>query len=116
MWIANLVWLFHMAVICFVVLVPFLGSLPFVLMDLVLMLGIGGNWLLNSDVCCLTELECALRGMTDRSQSFFGRLVGPVYGLNNNSSQWIGLTVLISICIWRLLKERDKIKKTWSGQ
>ena len=111
MWVANLIWLIHMILICFVVLVPFVGPLHFVLLDLVLMIGIAGHWLLNSNVCCLTELECLLRGITDRSESFFERLVGPVYGLNNCSSQWIGLIFLVCVCVWRLLKARsDYIK------
>ena len=111
MWVANLIWLIHMALISFIALVPFIGSIPLVLIDLVLMLGVAGHWLLNSNVCCLTELELFLRGLTDRSETFFGRLVGPVYGLNNNSSQWVGLLFLIGVCIWRLLNVWTKYKK-----
>ena len=111
MWVANLIWFLHMVLICFIVLVPFVGPLLFVLLDLVLMLGVAGHWALNSNVCCLTELECALRGITERSESFFERLVGPVYGLNNSSSQWIGLSFLLGVCVWRLLKARSEYIK-----
>lgn len=111
MWVANLIWLIHMALICFIVLVPFVGSVPVVALDIVLMLGVAGHWLLNSNVCCLTELECLLRGISDRSESFFERLVGPVYGINNNSSQWIILLFLLSVCIWRLLKASNEYKQ-----
>ena len=111
MWVANLIWFLHMLLICFIVLVPFVGPLLFVILDLVLMLGVAGHWALNSNVCCLTELECALRGLPERSESFFERLVGPVYGLNNSSSQWIGLGLLIVVCVWRLLKAWNEYKE-----
>jgi hypothetical protein len=111
MWVANLIWLLHMTLICFVVLTPFVGPLLFVFIDLVFMLGIAGHWALNSNVCCLTELEHALRGITDRSELFFEKLFGPVYGLNNSSSQWVGLIFLIAVCVWRLLKAWNEYKE-----
>ena len=111
MWVANIIWVLHMILICFIVLTPFIGPLLFVILDLVLMLGVAGHWALNSNVCCLTELECALRGLPERSESFFERLVGPVYGLNNSSSQWIGLSFLLGVCVWRLLKARNEYIK-----
>lgn len=105
---ANIIRIIHLVLICFVVLVPFIGHPALVLINLVLMLGIAAHWALNNNVCCLTEIECILRGVTDRSETFCGKLIGPVYGLNNSSSQWIGLLFLIAVSV---LKLKDAIEK-----
>jgi hypothetical protein len=105
---ADLIWILHMVLICFVVLVPFIGHPGLVLINLIFMIGIAFHWILNNNVCCLTEFESFLRGIDDRSETFFGKLIGPVYGLNNSWSQWIGLLFLITVSV---LKLKDAFKK-----
>jgi hypothetical protein len=114
---ADLIWIFHVLLVFFVVLVPFVGHPGLVLINLIFMIGIAGHWILNNNVCCLTEFESFFRGIDDRSETFFGKLIGPVYGLNNSWSQWIGLLFLIAVSIWRLLKAWREYKgRKWRGQ
>lgn len=71
----------HILFIVFFVMTPFL---PLSLLPEVHILHLATgpllflHWLMNSDECCLTQLECAVTGKA-KGESFFHAMVSPMY-------------------------------------
>lgn len=68
---------------------------------------------MNNDNCCLTELEWRIRGI-DRGETFFARLVQPVYQLNRTTES--NVLYIVTIMLWlvsvvRLISMRREIKQ-----
>jgi len=99
--LADIIFLLHILIFLFVVLVPFFGSPLLILLNLIFMIGILFHWILGSDVCALTVLESHLRGQP-MTETFFGRLFGPMYRIDFKTSK-ILLLILILISIKKLL-------------
>jgi hypothetical protein len=94
--LANITSTFHVCLIIFVLIVPFLNipSLLFIHFSLCLSLLI--HWLANSDVCSLSIIESQLRGI-DYTQSFTHRFVSPMYSIS--SSDWSTICYIITILL-----------------
>jgi len=99
--LADIIFLLHILIFLFVVLVPFFGSPLLILLNLIFMIGILFHWILGSDVCALTVIESHLRGQP-MTETFFGRLFGPMYRIDFKTSK-ILLLILILISIKKLL-------------
>lgn len=117
--IADLVSFIHWWMLCFVCLVPFIGDMYFIVVNLVFMFGIMFHWFLNSNVCALTILEKTLRGVADDGQTFFGKIFGKVYSVANDSPiYWYGIVFLVIVSLikiftydkWELVFQRLKRK------
>lgn len=106
MFVADLIFLLHILIFLFVVLVPFIGSPLLVLLNLIFMIGILFHWVLGSDVCALTVLESYIRGQP-MTETFFGRLFGPMYRIDFKTSKLI-LMCLIIFSILKLMTKKYK--------
>ena len=111
---ANLIFLIHLAIVLFVVLAPFLGRQETILMNFVFMFGILLHWAGSDSTCCLTVLEQYLRGETDPSRTFFGRIMIPVYSFGNEKLvTQAGLMFLMLFSLYRLdTSTLSRIKST----
>lgn len=100
--LANLIWLLHIAFILFYVITPFTDIHKYTEMH-ILMLATGPllwiHWLCNSDECALTHLENFFRGGVEKKDSFFFNLVQPIYQPTNDQQirQFIWVA---SISLW----------------
>ena len=102
--LATLVAIAHGIATLFVGLVPFVGSLDLVLINIAFMFGIMAHWYLNSNVCALTLLEKFLRREPDDEKTFFGSVFGGIYSLHKDSPvYWIGIWFLVAVSFLRLL-------------
>lgn len=79
--LANLIWLLHIAFIIFYAVTPFTDIHRFPELHILLLFTgpcLFVHWLANSDECALTHLEMLFRG-GEKTESFFYNLVQPVY-------------------------------------
>lgn len=89
MFLANLVSAIHAALIVFVIAVPFSSfSAPLLLLHIATVVGLVMHWALSTDVCALTYLEAALRGVPP-DKSFVYSVVGPVFNISDGSTRRI---------------------------
>lgn len=82
--IADFIWLIHLLIIIITISIPFsnnrlhreffIGLFPFILW----------HWITNDDACVLTELEMRYRNC-DKNESFFYKLISPIYVIENNN-------------------------------
>lgn len=106
--------LFHIIVILFVLLGPFIFSCSPLILLLHIVLGISliTHWYYNNDVCCLSELEAVLSG-NDRVDTFSHRMIAPIYNISEKSWSdvcYILTIVLIFVSLYKLIT-CDKMKK-----
>lgn len=100
---ADIISFIHAWVLSFVCLVPFIGDMYFVLMNLVFMFGIMVHWYFNSNVCALTILEKIIRGVSDDTQTFFGQIFGKIYSVSNDSPiYWYGIILLVFVSLIKI--------------
>lgn len=101
--VANLIYIIHFAVLGFVVLAPFSSNQKILTIEMALLLTIMFHWITNNQVCCLTEFEKILRDETDDGNTFFGRIMGPVYSFGKDSQvTQILLFILIMVTLYRV--------------
>jgi len=114
---ANAIYFLHMLLVAWIVITPFQNSEPMLVLHLFSMPFLWLHWLMNDDTCCLTIVECKLRGIepTDaKNKSFFFNLVSPVYKIQDADVRqlaWVLSIVLWLITLHKVLKRPDMIKE-----
>jgi Protein of Unknown function (DUF2784) len=128
-----LVHVFHVFVVAFVVLVPFVIEIPmFLILHIVSCVSLLVHWESNNNACSLTLLECYLRGIKE-DEALSHRFIAPVYDIVTDN-EWTGIlkavvVILMLISIYRLYKSpmfgkvqenyekhRDEISKLGWGE
>lgn len=77
--LADIIGYIHFLIVCFIVLTPFIGTEYFLTLHLLIVPFIMVHWLTNQTVCALTEIEKIVRGGCESRDTFFGKIVEPVY-------------------------------------
>jgi len=116
--LANFVWVFHMIVVCFILLAPFSGVAYLFLLHITFCLSLLVHWWGNSNVCSLSILESHLRGV-DYTQSFTHKFVSPVYDISKTTWSticYVIVIVLMCISIYNISKSQKwkQIKKCYN--
>lgn len=92
----------HFIIVGIVFLTPFFGTFEMVLINMFFIVGIMFHWYMNNDMCALTLVESKLRGLP-MTETFFGRIFGPVYSVGVESTFcWTLLVILLLVSIWRI--------------
>lgn len=103
---ADLVWLLHCCLVCFMVWAPLRGPATALLLAEAGYCLLFLHWLTNRDVCALTLLEQHLRGV-EKAESFVHSVVGPVYGITATDVGrlvWAVSLLLFGVGLVRLYK------------
>jgi len=104
-WIINIL---HFILLVFILGTPFTCDVHMLTMHLIIVPFILLHWLVNQSVCALTELEKFVTGKTCDDETFFGRLVGPIYKFNTiedeNTFLWTGMIGLWLISFIKMLQ------------
>lgn len=118
--VVKLIQLIHILVRIFIIAVPFIGGEYMLTIHVIIIPFIMLHWATNQTVCALTELEKMARGGCKDEDTFFGKVITPIY--KNESfvgtiispfytiedketekmAVWIGLTLLWLITLFRL--------------
>lgn len=72
----------HLALVLFMVIVPFTNSEFFLTIHAIGLPGLLIHWITNNNVCSLTLLEAKLTGSA-LNQTFIGKIVHPFFEINN---------------------------------
>ena len=98
--LADTIMLFHICVILFIILAPFVTNIPSILLlHICACITLLVHWWANNDICSLTIIEGMLRGV-DRKESFTHQFIGPLY--NISSTEWNSICKVITISVMLL--------------
>lgn len=108
MWLADVVRLLHVLLVCFMLWAPVFGDRPMLVLASAMYLSLFLHWVTNNDTCALTLLEQHLRGVQKQS-TFMQSLVGPVFQVNGSAlgnMVWVISIIFFAIGLWRLRPDR----------
>lgn len=104
--ITTLIRIIHLLVVIFIVVTPFLNdeyllSMHFLIVPMIML-----HWITNQSICALTEIEKLLTGKKHDNDTFFGKVVGPIYMFKTHGEEnlfmWTLLTGLWLITLFKL--------------
>jgi len=93
--LASLINFIHILLVLFIFLTPFVGNEYYLTMHLIILPFIVIHWITNQSVCALTEIEKIISGKKDDDDTFFGKLVGPVYKFKTRDDETLFLYALM---------------------
>jgi hypothetical protein len=79
--LATLISIFHIFIILFVLIVPFLKIPILLMLHSVGCFCLFVHWYTNSDACCLTQYEAKLRNVP-KTETIFYKFIGPLYNIS----------------------------------
>ena len=109
--LANLVRLFHIFIILFVLIAPFINDSSILILHISFCICLMIHWIFNSDQCVLTHLEKKLRGVSD-DEAFTYKFIAPMYNITHtrwNNLVWIITIIMCLISIYNLINN-EKIR------
>lgn len=101
--LANLVYIFHLSVILFILFSPLLNIPSLLILHVAFSLTILLHWIANSNVCALSVFEAKLRGIP-YTQSFSHKFIGPIYDISNTTWCYISYILTIAILAYSIYK------------
>lgn len=105
--LANIIKLFHILVILFIIIIPFIKIPILLFLHIIFVLCILCHWYLNSNICFLSILEAQLRG-TNRYNTYTHQFIAPIYDMSffkKDSKESINLYQVendMNILIWSI--------------
>jgi hypothetical protein len=102
----NLILICHFFVVCFVVLVPFIGNNYMLLLHSILVPFMMLHWILNDNTCVLSTIETKIRERMndgkplDRNECFTCKLIDPIYDFSSNYESYSNMIYVITIILW----------------
>jgi hypothetical protein len=106
--LAIIIKLIHLLVFLFIVAAPFTGSEYLMSLHLLIVPFILLHWLTNQSVCALTEIEKLVTGTKCDEETFFGKVVGPIYKFKTQREEnlfvWTAMITLWFVTFVRLQK------------
>jgi hypothetical protein len=110
----------HLAIILFIVAVPFLNKNYFLLLHIITVPFIMFHWILNNNTCALTLAEHyiteKLTGKpVDPRESFMSNLINPVYDFAENHKD-LDILLYVVVSILFLISAMKLIKKKLDGE
>jgi hypothetical protein len=95
--LANAIYVFHLFIVLFVLLAPFLGYINLLLLHIVFSVSLLVHWVGNSNDCSLTLLEQSLRDLPHKSQCFTHQFIAPIYDIS--MSDWSKILYVITVSL-----------------
>jgi hypothetical protein len=94
--LATLIYIFHICIILFVIIAPFIDIPAILLLHFTFSLSLLTHWYLNNNTCCLTITEAYIRGIPT-GESFLHKIVSPMYSypISEEKLGMISYTVVI---------------------
>lgn len=109
---ANIIWLFHLCVILFMILAPFTKIPGILILHITFSICLLVHWAANSNVCSLTVMEAYCRGVP-ATDTFMHELISPMYDISETDLNDIVHIVTYSTMILSIyyLYKSDKFKE-----
>lgn len=109
--LADLVRLFHIFIIAFVVVAPFINNTAILVLHITFCFSLLVHWSTNSNVCSLSVFESKLRGL-DYTQSLTHQFIAPVYDVSQ--TQWSTFCTLATIVLMFISAKKLYDSGIWS--
>jgi hypothetical protein len=112
--LANLIRLFHISIILFVLLAPITSVSYYLILHITLCISLIIHWLANNNMCSLSIVESQLRGIP-YTDSFTHQFISPMYDMSKTSWSsicYIIVLLVMSISIYKLYTS-GKIRTTY---
>lgn len=117
--IADLIRLFHILIILFILIAPFTGSLYLLIVHIFLCISLFVHWYNNNDECSLSIMESRIRGL-HYTESTTHKFVSGMYNISKtdwSNIVWILTIVLFCISIYNLYSSHKwKLIKSCLGK
>lgn len=84
-------------------IIPFLKNTQLLEMYSLLVPFIFYHWSVNDDTCALTQMEMYVTG-NNKDETFFGRIVGPIYKMEDTDANNLLKTVMFGL--WLVVQYR----------
>jgi hypothetical protein len=99
--LANIIYIFHIFVVLFVVLTPFVfyNTSQLLVLHITFTISLLLHWWGNSNVCSLSYMESKLRGL-DYTESFTHKFIAPIYDISQTT--WSKICYIITIVVLSL--------------
>lgn len=104
--LANVIWLFHILIILFVLFGPFLNKTYFLILHIVFSISLLVHWHFNDNTCSLTILESYLRGKPSDS-TFAHSFISPIYNISLTSWDKLCYSLVIFLMLVSVYKLRN---------
>jgi hypothetical protein len=82
-----------------VLVIPFLKNTQLLEMYSILIPFIFYHWSVNDDTCALTQMEMYVTG-NSKEETFFGRIMGPIYKMDDTDANNILKTVMFGLWLF----------------
>ena len=108
----NIIFFIHLVLFGAVLVTPFLKNTQLLEMYSIVVPFIFYHWSVNDDTCALTQMEMFVTG-NSKEETFFGRIMGPIYKMDDTDAnkflKTILQTILLVMFTARLVIEIDEI-------
>ena len=92
---ANIIWLFHLSVILFVLFAPFTNIPAILVLHITFAICLIAHWYTNSNACSLTVFESYLRGLPSKD-TFMHQLISPIYDISSSDLDVLAYIVTLT--------------------
>jgi hypothetical protein len=113
--LANLIYIFHIIVILFVLFAPFYDIPAILILHIIFSICLLIHWYYNNNICSLSVMESNLRGI-DYTKSFSHQFISPIYDISDTELGNFCYNAVIILCLisfYNLIKSKkwDIFKK-----
>jgi len=95
----NIIFGIHLFLLLAILIIPFTNSEKYLHFYNILVPFLFYHWSVNNDTCALTQLEMYLTG-EQKEQTFIGRVVGPIYNMEDTTANNSLKTVLFVLWVF----------------
>jgi len=99
----NIIFYIHLVLFLSMLVIPFLKNTQLLEMYSLLVPFIFYHWSVNDDTCALTQMEMYVTG-NNKEETFFGRIMGPIYKMEDNDANKLLKTVMFGL--WMIVQYR----------
>jgi hypothetical protein len=94
--LANIISLFHLGIVLFILLAPFCNIPAFLILHFVFSVSLIVHWIGNENICSLSVMESKLRGL-HYTESYSHKFIAPIYDISE--TDWITTCYIIVITL-----------------
>jgi hypothetical protein len=81
----NIIFFIHVLLFVGALVIPFVNNKDLLEFYSLVIPFLMFHWVMNDDTCALTQMEMYMTGK-EKEQTFFGRLVGPLYSMSDSDA------------------------------
>jgi hypothetical protein len=112
MLLANIIWIFHVLIVLFIIFAPFFDFPLILILHITFSFCILVHWYCNNNVCSLTLIEGYFRGKS-REETLSHQFIAPIYNIPKtewNKICWVIVIILMCVSVYNLIYSKKLSK------